>query len=917
MKNALSLVFLALGLLLVTPAFSVDEANTNNELAIPYQKYVLENGLTLVVHEDKKAPVVAVNVWYHVGSKDEKVGRTGFAHLFEHLMFNGSENFNDDWFKAFDRVGGTGINGTTNQDRTNYFQVVPKNALEMTLWLESDRMGHLLGAIDLAKLDEQRAVVQNEKRQGENQPYGKVFSTILENVYPSGHPYSWSVIGSLEDLNAATVDDVHEWFNQKYGAANATLVIAGDVDAENVKSLVEKYFGHIDAGPPQVKQTNWIAKRTGKHTQTMTDRVPQARVYKIWNIPEWGSPEADYLELASAVLSSDKKSRLYNRLVYEERIASDVSAFSFNSEIGGLFGIVASPLDPKDLDYIEQAIDEELAKFIAKGPTREELSRIKTVYRASAIRGMEKIGGFGGKSDLLAKNQVFKGDPNFYLTNLERIQSATAKQITETTKEWLSDGEYVLRVLPFQNYSVADSKVDRSQGAPIVGPAPSVSFDQLQKTTLSNGLNIILAQRSAVPVVNMSMMINAGFSTDQKDKAGVANLTMQMLEEGTKSMDGLEISTELTKLGTYLSTRAGLDSSTIRLNTLKENLDKSLSIFADVILEPTFPESQLERLKAEQLNGIAQEKSSPFGIGFRLLPSLLYGEQHAYSAPFSGSGYEDSVASVQVSDLQDYHQRWFNANNATLIIVGDVSLDEVENKLETAFAKMSNKEVPEKNIAKVEPITDSVIYLVDRPNSEQSAIIAARMMPEYGTEDELPLELLNQSLGGSFTSRINMNLREDKGWAYGARSAIQNTQAQRPFLVQASVQTDKTAESIIEVHKELSMIIGNSPVTQDELSTSLDKRILTLPGRWETAGAVQSDIASMVRYKLEDDYWDKYVKELNNIDLTQVNQVAKKHISPNQMLWLVVGDRSKVEQAIRDTNLGTVIILNNEGERVN
>ena len=333
-------------------------AASSDDINIPFEKFTLSNGLTVVVHEDKKAPIVAVNVWYHVGSKDEKAGRTGFAHLFEHLMFNGSENSNVDWFQPLERAGATGINGTTNQDRTNYFQVVPKNALDMTLWLESDRMGHLLGAIDQGKLDEQRGVVQNEKRQGENQPYGRVFETILKNVYPAGHPYSWSVIGSLEDLNAATVDDVHEWFKTKYGAANATLVLAGDISPEKGRELAEKYFGHIPAGPPQTKQTSWVAKRTEKHSQTIVERVPQARLYKVWNIPEWGSADADFLSVASDVLSSDKKSRLYNRLVYNEQVASDISAFSFNSEIGGLFGVVASALSPEKLDYINQAIDE-------------------------------------------------------------------------------------------------------------------------------------------------------------------------------------------------------------------------------------------------------------------------------------------------------------------------------------------------------------------------------------------------------------------------------------------------------------------------------------------------------------------------------------------------------------------------------
>ena len=480
-------------------SFSLNAVASNSDVDIPFTKFTLDNGLTLVVHEDKKAPVVAVNIWYHVGSKDEKEGRTGFAHLFEHLMFNGSENYNDDWFKPFDRVGATGMNGTTSQDRTNYFQVVPKNALEMTLWLESDRMGHLLGAIDLAKLDEQRAVVKNEKRQGENQPYGRVFTTILKNVYPKGHPYSWSVIGSLEDLNAASVEDVHEWFKTKYGAANATIVISGDIEAQNAKQLVEKYFGHIDAGPPQTKQSKWVAKRTGKHTQTMYDRVPQARVYKIWNIPEWGSAEADYLSLASDVLSSDKNSRLYNRLVYKEQVASDISAFSFNSEIGGLFGIVASAIDPEKMDYIEQAIDEELAAFLKKGPTKSELKRVKTAARAGFIRGLERIGGFGGKSDILARSQVFGGDPASYQKSLERFNNATAKDVIKASNDWLSDGEYALRILPFGKYSTTASTVDRSKGIPSVGEAPKVGFDKLERATLSNGLKAVSYTHLTLP----------------------------------------------------------------------------------------------------------------------------------------------------------------------------------------------------------------------------------------------------------------------------------------------------------------------------------------------------------------------------------------------------------------------------------
>ncbi len=884
-----------------------------SDIDIPFTKFTLNNGLTLVVHEDNKAPVVAVNVWYHVGSKDEKEGRTGFAHLFEHLMFNGSENYNDDWFKPFDRVGATGMNGTTNQDRTNYFQVVPKNALEMTLWLESDRMGHLLGAIDLAKLDEQRAVVKNEKRQGENQPYGRVFDTILQNVYPKGHPYSWGVIGSIEDLNAASVDDVHEWFKTKYGAANATIVIAGDVKAQDAKQLVEKYFGHIDAGPAQTKQSKWVAKRTGKHVQTQYDRVPQARVYKIWNIPEWGSAEADYLSLASAVLSSDKKSRLYNRLVYNERVASDISAFSFNSEIGGLFGIVASAIDPEKVDYIEQAIDEEMAAFLEKGPTKAELKRVKTSTRAGFIRGLERIGGFGGKSDILARSEVFGGDPSTYKKSIERFNNATAKDVIKVSNDWLSDGEYTLRILPYGKYSTSASTVDRSNGIPIAGAAPNVGFDKLERATLSNGLKVILAKRDAIPVIKMQLLVDAGFVADQGSKLGTADLTMQMLDEGTKNLDALQISSKLAELGTNISSGAGLDSSVVQMDTLKENLTPSLNLFADIVLNPTFPSDELDRLKEQQIVAISQEKSSPFGVGSRLLPALLFGEQHAYSAPFSGSGSEQSVASITVEDLKTYHQTWFKADNATLIVVGDIDLDELVPAAEKALSALPAGAVPSKNITKVDAVKAPKIYLIDRPDSEQSAIMAARLLPEYGFDQELPIQLVNEVLGASFNSRINMNLREDKGWAYGARSSIQGTQAQRPFVVRAPVQTDKTAESMLEIHKELSGIIGANPAQADELARSLDKRTLTLPGRWETSGAVLSDISTLVRYGLNESYWDTYVNKLRSIDLPTVNNVAKQYITPNNMTWLVIGDRNKIEQKIRDAKLGEVIILDKEG----
>src|SRR5687767_157210 len=430
-------------------------AELGSNIQLPHKKFVLKNGLTLIVHEDHKAPIVAVNVWYHVGSKNEKPGKTGFAHLFEHLMFNGSEHFDDDYFKAMEKVGATDLNGTTSEDRTNYFQNAPKDALDFLLWMESDRMGHLLGAINQAKLDEQRGVVQNEKRQGENEPYGLARELITKGTYPPGHPYSWTTIGSMEDLNAASVDDVKEWFRTYYGAANATIVVAGDIDPEVAREKVEKYFGDIPPGPPIARHEVWIAKRSGSHRQIAQDRVPQSRIYKVWNIPQFGSLDADHLNLVSDVLAMGKTSRLYKRLVYEEQLATDVSAFVSLNEIGGQFYIMATARPGKPLADVERAIDEELERFLRKGPTSEEMERVKTSFFAHFIRGMERIGGFGGKSDILANYQVFTGDADNYKVTLERTREATADDLRQVAQAWLSDGVYNLEVHPFPPFEHA------------------------------------------------------------------------------------------------------------------------------------------------------------------------------------------------------------------------------------------------------------------------------------------------------------------------------------------------------------------------------------------------------------------------------------------------------------------------------
>ncbi|MGH7632735.1 MAG: M16 family metallopeptidase, partial [Gemmatimonadaceae bacterium] len=709
------------------PATSATRATTSPIPDIPYTKFVLENGLTVLVHEDHKAPVVAVNLWYHVGSKNETPGKTGFAHLFEHLMFAGSENHNDRYIPTAEALGATDLNGTTNEDRTNYFETAPTTALDRVLWLESDRMGHLVGAIDQQRLDLQRGVVQNEKRQDENQPYGKTDLAITENTYPAGHPYAHSVIGSMTDLNAASLADVKEWFQTYYGPANVTLSIAGDITPEVAREKVEKYFGDIPSGPPIVKQGVWIAKMTGVHRQVMQDRVPQARMYKIWNVPQYGSPDATYLDLASDILAGGRSSRLYKRLVYQDRTATSVAGYLDAREIAGQFVLIATAQPKGDLHTMEKALDAEVAKFIANGPTAAELERVKTEHRANFVRGMERVGGFGGTSDILARGQTFLGDPAAYKVQLERVQRATAADIRDAAKRWLSDGVYVLEVHPFPAYTTVASSVDRKVMPPL-GTPPSAPLPAVERRTLSNGLKVVLSHRTAIPMVRMSLLLDAGFASDRAGAPGISSMTMRMLDQGTTTRSALQIGDALASLGASLNAGAGLDVATVSLSVLKDKLDPALGIYADVILHPAFPASDFARVKQTTLARIQQEKVQPTSLALRVMPALLYGQGHAYSQPLTGSGTEESVRAMTRDDLTQFAETWFKPNHATLIVVGDITMQELAPKLEGAFKGWKPGDVPATNIATVPGPSRSEVYILDRPGAEQSIIFAGSLV---------------------------------------------------------------------------------------------------------------------------------------------------------------------------------------------
>lgn len=908
MKKIVTLLLFICSLTFVNAQSLVNLSNAE----IPFQKYALDNGLTLVVHEDHKAPIVSVNIWYHVGSKNEKPGKSGFAHLFEHLMFNGSEHFNTDYFKALESIGATDLNGTTNTDRTNYFQNVPLSAFDQVLWLESDRMGHLLGVIDQARLDEQRGVVQNEKRQGENQPYGREWEMATKASYPVGHPYSWTVIGSMEDLNAAALEDVKDWFKTYYGPANATLVIAGDVKPAEVFEKVKKYFGNIPSGPTLARHTVNIAKRNEDTRQYYQDRVTEPRISMMWNVPQWGTQEGAYLSLASSILTNGKSSRLYKKLVYEDQSSSYVFTYVDKQEISGNFYLGIGVKPTEDYTRVEATANEVLKEFLEKGVTEQELQRVKSEHFANFIKGMERIGGFGGKSDVLAESQVYGGSPDYYKKELQWIASATVADIQNAARKWLSTGKHTIICTPFPNYQASGTEADRSK-LPALAAQPASGFPDIQRSTLKNGMKIVLAQRKGIPTVAADLLFDAGYASDQFAKTGTANLALNLMDEGTQSMNALQISDKLQSIGTSIYTFSDLDASYVRMDALKASIDESLDVFADVVLNPAFPQNEFSRLQKEQINDIKRERTDPFSMVLRVFPKFLYGEGHAYSQPFTGSGYEETVTRITREDILKFYTTWIKPNNATLVVVGDIEMKDLVSKIEKRFASWKSGDVPKKNLAAVGGKSTNKLYLMDRPESEQSVIIAGYLIEPYGKISEISREAFVNVFGGDFMSRINMNLREDKHWSYGAGIFVPGAKGQRPFIAYAPVQTDKSKESMEELSKEFKTIVSDKPVTQEEFDRNKNNTIMGLPGQWETNRSVRQSLTSVSKYGLPDDYYKTYESKVRALTLEDVRKVSKQLVDPAKLNWFAVGDKEKILEDLKKLGFDEIILIDADG----
>ncbi len=905
---------------------------------IAFEQFSLANGLRVIVHTDRKAPIVAVNVWYHVGSKDEPAGRSGFAHLFEHLMFQGSENYRDEYFRPFELVGVTDQNGTTNTDRTNYFQNVPTTALDMALWMESDRMGHFTGAIDQKVLDEQRGVVQNEKRQGENEPYGLVWDTLSRSLYPPSHPYHRGVIGSMADLNAASTDDVKRWFRAWYGPNNAVLVLAGDIDVATAKAKVTRYFGDIPAGPTLAQPAVDIARRAASTRAEMQDAVPQARVHRVWNVAAYGDPELDELQVLAQVLGGSRSSRLDARLVHRDQIADGVSAGAYSGQIGSLFLITADVKAGGDVARVEAVIDEELDRLLRDGPTLVEVEQARTVLKAGFVRGIERIGGFGGKADALAECAVYTGDPACFRASLATLDAVTPADVQSVGRKWLGAGDHTLTVVPGKRapvleepavaaaplalpqadpkFTVVASDVDRSSGVPKVDAFPDLKFPALQRAQLANGIDVVLAERHDVPVVQFSLELDGGFASDDRSGLGNAAFAMSMLDEGAGDYDALGFANRAEQLGASVAAGASLDGGSVYLSALKEKLEPSLELYATMLRDPSFKQEEIDRVRGQWLAGIAQEKAQPQGMALRALPPLLYGGDHPYGIPFSGTGTEASIKSLTRDDLVAYHRDWVRPQGATLLVVGDTTLAEIKPLLEQHLGDWTGTGEPPApaQIAAVTLPSQPRVFLIDQPGAQQSTIIAGHVMPSTMDPGAIRLYFANAVLGGEFTSRLNMNLRENKHWAYGSYSSVQNALAQRPWLAFAQVQTDKTAESQAEMQREIrEYASGKSTASSAEIDKIRATEIRGLPGSFETGRAVLGTLGGMARYNRPDDYVMRRAAEIESMTPAQVTEAAAT-IEPDALTWVVVGDLSKIEAPLRAARIGDVKVIDTDGK---
>jgi zinc protease len=712
-------------------------------------------------------------------------------------------------------------------------------------------------------------------------------------------------------LNAASLEDVKEWYRTYYGPNNAVISLAGDITPQKALQLVKKYFDGIKPGPPLPRTEKWIPALDRNIRDEMQDRVPQARIYRVYHAPAWKDLELQNLGLFADVLSGSKSARLSKRLVYEKELATNVSAFVNDGELASSIIFIATVKPGVNPADVEREMDVVINEALEKGITSEELNRAQNRNLAGFLRGTERLGGFGGRSDILAESMTYGGAPDFYLKRLEAMATATPEMVKATANKWLRANNYTMLVKPFENLTAGTTSIDRKI-LPTLSDAPDIKFPEVQRAKLKNGLNVILLERHSAPIVNVALAVDAGYASDSPNKAGLASLALGLLDEGTKTRDAFEIVNQLDSLGARLNTGSSLDLSFVRLQATSENLKPSLGIMSDVVLNPAFPNELFTIQKQNRIAQIGQEKATANALALRILPAILYGANHAYGT--TNSGTEATIQTISRDDLIKWHSDWFKPGSSTIIVTGDTTLAKVTPMLEEAFGSWKAGTAPKKNISNVAKTAGKKIYLIDKPGAPQSTIVAAHISEASGQTEDLAGEPLFRNFGGMSTSRLNRNLRLDKHWSYGTSGALRDARGQRTFLVLAPVQTDKTKESMVEVKKEIADVAGARPVSGEEFQSIMRNMTLRLPGRFETLSSLEAAAIDLVNYNLPDDYWANYGSAMRGLTEAQLETAGRKFVRPDEIIWLIVGDVSKIESGVRSLGYGEVIKLNSDGE---
>lgn len=918
----------------VGPQPNATVADLVDQIEIPFERFTLDNGLRVIVHEDRKAPVVAVSVWYHIGSRHEPAGQTGFAHLFEHLMFNGSENAPGDFFEPLREIGATDYNGTTWYDRTNYFQTVPTQGLELALYLESDRMGHLLGAVTQETLDNQRGVVQNEKRQGDNQPYGLVDYVQTDALFGADHPYGHSTIGSMADLDAATLDDVQAWFGRHYGPNNAVLVLAGDIDTATARTMVERYFGDIARGPETEQVDPGIPTLAERRDIMMQDSVATTRLYRTWVVPGLNDPDTSNLDVAASVFGGLASSRLDNVLVRDEQTAVSVTTFVQEFEYLSLFEVQVNVAPTADADAVSARLDELIADYIANGPTQDEVNRVAMSQVSRRISGLEQVGGFGGKATVLATGELYSGDPSYYRTRLARLGAVTPDTARAAMQQWLTRPVLAMRVDPGERggyeeaASVGGERTGglnspafylqpgeqpepapateavpdmgtRSVPRPEVGEIDDLDFPDVERATLSNGVEIRFVRRTAVPTILTLLSFDAGNAADRADQLGTQVLMLSLMSEGTTTLNSVQIAEAEERLGASLSTSASLDRTTLGVSALAANYEPSLDLLQDVVRNPAFAPSEIERIRAAQLSAITTERTTPGSMASLNLWPALFGPGHPYGRPTSGLGTPASVAAITRDDLLDFHRSWIRPDKLTIMVVGDSTLAEIVTALEPRFGDWTPEgESGVKLMDAPIPAANPHIILVDRPNSPQSFIYGGQVLDLVGTDEILPLLTVNEALGGSFLSRLNMELRETRGWSYGVRGSVNRFAGPVTYTISAPVQADRTGESIAAMQEQVDAFLTRDGMRVDEFNRAITGSIRSLAGRFETSGGVIGGMSNNLLFERSDDYYDGIAAMYRAFDREQLDATARSALNPSAFTWVVVGDADQIREQL-------------------